>query len=111
VYAADHGDALGDEGNFIRGGSMKSPYLRQVPFVIWVSEAYERTEPEKVSWLRAHTDLKVAHENLFHTVLGLSGIQSALVDARLDLSSPQAVARAFEVRDGVPANSAFHVKR
>ena len=108
VYMADHGDALGDEGNFIRGGSMTSPYLRRVPMMIWVSPAYEQSDPEKVRWLRSHTDLHVAHQNLFPTVLGMAGIHSPLVDETRDLSGPRALPRTFEIQDGVPPGSPFH---
>ncbi len=111
IYMADHGDALGDEGHFIRGGTMQSPYLRKVPFFIWASDAYVRSEPEKMQWLRRHANMKVAQEHLFSTILGLSGIRSEVADPGLDLSSPQARPREYEVADGAPVSSRWHAAR
>lgn len=108
VYASDHGDALGDEGNFIRGGSMTSAYLRRVPMFIWMSDPFEAAFPEKASSLRAHAALSVSHENIFPTILSLAGISSPLIDPTLDLSDARARPRGFEVADGAPAGSRFH---
>lgn len=111
VYVADHGDALGDEGNFIRGGTFESTYLRKVPFVIWVSDAFARSDPDKARQLRAHAGMKVGHQYLFSTVLGLAGIETGLATPELDLGSPSAQPRTHEASDGPPPNSPFHSKR
>lgn len=111
IYVADHGDALGDEGNFIRGGTFVSAYLRKVPFVIWVSDTFARSDPDKVRQLREHAAMKVSHEYLFSTVLGLAGIETGLATPELDLGSPSAQPRTHEASDGAPMNSPFHSKR
>jgi lipid A ethanolaminephosphotransferase len=111
IYMADHGDALGEEGNFIRGGTMTSPYLRQVPFFVWVSDSYARSEPGKVAALRANAKLPIAHQYSFHTVLGLADIESPLKDPGLDLTRKGARPRGFEVKDGEPPGSIFHQRR
>jgi len=108
VYASDHGDALGDEGHFIRGGSMTSPYLRRIPMIVWVSPPFEAAFPDKVRQLRAHTVLRTSHDNIFPTILSLGGVSTSLIDPTLDLSDARAANRLFEVADGAPVDSRFH---
>lgn len=45
---------------------------------------------EAVQQLRAHSDMLVGHEHVFHTLLGLIGIRSPYYDSSLDLCSPDA---------------------
>lgn len=111
IYASDHGDALGEDGKFIRGGTMFDEHLRRVPFFVWVSPRYAATAPDIVADLRANAGLKVSHDHIFPTVMSLAGIRSPMVDAQLDLTSKSARARDFEAKDGPPAGSAFHLDR
>lgn len=111
VYASDHGDALGEGGKFIRGGTMLDQELRRVPFFVWVSPSYARTNPEIVATLRRNANLKVSHDNIFPTLMSLAGVASPIVDPRLDLTTRQARDRDYEVKDGPPVGSAFHFDR
>lgn len=107
IYVSDHGDALGEDGNFIRGGGMTKDYLRRVPLFVWTSSAYERGNPDYVRAMRTHSKLRVSQEFIFPTILSLAGIRSPLVNPRRDLTSPLAQPRDFEVGDEEPKGSVF----
>lgn len=94
IYVSDHGEPLGDGQKWNR--AELAPVFHQcqwskVGFFILCSPELEAQHPhiaEAVSHLRKNKDMPVAHENIFHTLLGLFGIQTPYYDASLDLSSP-----------------------
>lgn len=98
-YVSDHGEVLGDDGKWGRGvfgeGDAlyhKSPACMVGMFVI-CSPEFRQLHPhfaEAVQQLRAHSDMLVGHEHVFHTLLGLIGIRSPYYDSSLDLCSPDA---------------------
>ncbi len=97
-YVSDHGEVLGDGGKWGRGAFgednalyHKSPACMVGMFVI-CSPEFCRLHPhfaEAVRQLRAHANLVVGHEHVFHTLLGLIGIRTPYYDATLDLCSPE----------------------
>lgn len=111
VYASDHGDALGENGKFIRGGTMLDQELRHIPFFIWTSPSYAMSNPGIVAALEINSNLKVSHDNIFPTIMSLAGIASPAVDPTLDLTARRVRSRDYEVKDGPPKGSAFHFER
>ena len=81
LYASDHGESLGEKGLYLHG----MPYFIapkeqiHVPAILWMGDG--------VDALRAKRDEKFSHDNLFHTVLGLMGIQTAVYKPDLDILS------------------------
>ena len=79
LYASDHGESLGENGLYLHG----MPYFiapkeqTHVPAILWMGEG--------VDGLRAKRDEKFSHDNLFHTVLGLIGVQTAVYKPELDI--------------------------
>ncbi|MGN0820393.1 MAG: sulfatase-like hydrolase/transferase, partial [Akkermansia sp.] len=98
-YVSDHGEVLGDGGKWGRGAFgedtdlyYKSPACMVGMFVL-ASPEFCRLHPhfaEAVQQLRAHSDMLVGHEHIFHTLLGLIGIRTPYYDSSLDLCSPDA---------------------
>lgn len=98
VYVSDHGEYLGQNGIWGRGGlgSSRVAYhdtagCRVGMFVV-TSPEFEALHPhvaEAVRQLRNHASLTVGHEHVFHTLLGLFNIQTCYYDPSLDLCSPQ----------------------
>lgn len=100
VYVSDHGESLGEHGLFLHG----LPYVmapdvqKRVPMVWWNSAGFERAAglaegclaPSLVGLARQ----PLAHDHLFHTLLGALDVRTALHEPRLDLTQPcRAVAR------------------
>jgi len=90
IYASDHGDSLGKRGVFLHGTSIQKEQY-EVPLLIWYSDLYAQKHPEIVAGLRSSLGKSVSHDNLYHTILGLGGIQSQLLDPKLDLTRGKAI--------------------
>lgn len=98
LYVGDHGEYIGQEGMWMRGDvdEPETYYSNdgcRVPLLVYVSEELERLHPhfaDSVAHMRQHSSMVVAHEHVFHTLLGFFGITTPYYDASLDLSSPQA---------------------
>lgn len=96
IYMSDHGEYLGDRGFWLRPNVPESEFFKcdacQVPFFIIASPEFEALHPhfrEALHNLRQNKDLAVSQAHLFHTVLGLMGIETSVYDEKLDLTTPK----------------------
>ncbi len=93
IYVSDHGEYLGHDGLWGRGGVSEryhSTSGSRVGMFVITSPEFEALHPhfaEAVRNLRVHADMTVGHEHLYHTLLGIVGIESPYYNAALDLSS------------------------
>ncbi len=94
VYVSDHGEYLGHDGMWGRGGGIGKRYHEttacHVGMFILASPEFEALHPHftrSLERLRAHADMCVGHEHIYHTLLGIFGISSPSYNARLDLSA------------------------
>jgi lipid A ethanolaminephosphotransferase len=93
VYVSDHGESLGEHGLFLHG----LPYAiapaeqTRVPMVVWASDGLEAAAGLRPGCLRpalvARAAQPVAHDHLFHTLLGLLDVRTALHEPTLDLTA------------------------
>lgn len=94
LYIGDHGDPLGDGGLWLRGtisGDYHQTQWCKVPFFIVYSPEFEKLHPEihrAIRNLADNSSMPVAHEHIFHTLLGLFGVKTPYYDAALDLCTP-----------------------
>ena len=94
IYVSDHGESLGERGLFLHGVPYAIAPTEQtrVPMIFWASDGFERSaglrEGCSASTLRRHAAPTPAHDHLFHTVLGLLDIRTALHEPSLDLVEP-----------------------
>jgi len=88
VFISDHGESLGENGLYLHAAPMfMAPEVqRKVPFVIWLSEAFQQTLGVSRACLAANAAAPVSQDNLFHSVLGLLDIETAVREDGLDLS-------------------------
>lgn len=91
IYVSDHGESLGESGMYLHG----TPYIiapdeqTHVPMVMWFSSAFAQNARLKLSCLRNNADSKeYSHDNLYHSILGLFGVQSSVYQPALDMFSP-----------------------
>lgn len=92
VYVSDHGESLGEQGLFLHGmpHAIAPEVQTRVPMVMWASSGLERAAglhsgcllPE----LQRHAGAPAAHDHLFHTLLGLLDVRTALHEPSLDLT-------------------------
>jgi len=81
IYMADHGESLGENGVYLHG----MPYFMAPDAQTHVAAIMWFSDPDKQSRLRQVAQKPYSHDNLFHTVLGLFGIETALYNPQLDI--------------------------
>jgi lipid A ethanolaminephosphotransferase len=88
IYLSDHGESLGEHGMYLHG----APYLfapsqqTHIPFLMWLSADYARTFGINEKCLRQHAQQdEISQDNVFHTLLGMMNIQTALYQPGRDL--------------------------
>jgi lipid A ethanolaminephosphotransferase len=90
LYVSDHGESLGENGFFLHG----MPYAiapaeqTRVPMMMWLSPTFAKRAGLDTACLREKAAQPASHDNVFHTVLGLLDVDTAVRNAALDLSAP-----------------------
>ncbi|MCU0773955.1 MAG: phosphoethanolamine transferase domain-containing protein [Ideonella sp.] len=95
LYVSDHGESLGEHGLFLHGlpWSVAPDVQKQVPMVFWASSGFERGAGLPAGCLNGPLRERaraggVAHDHVFHTVLGLLDVRTVLHEPVLDLVAP-----------------------
>jgi lipid A ethanolaminephosphotransferase len=88
VYVSDHGESLGEKGLMLHG----MPYALapreqlRVPMVLWWSDGLGRRLALDGECMRERARQPAAHDHLFHTLLALLDVHTALAEPALDLT-------------------------
>lgn len=78
VYISDHGEPLGEDGLYHVHGSDSRP-LHRPACMIWYSPRYAATFPHKVAGLKANRLKPARTDAIFHTVLDLCDLRTAVL--------------------------------
>jgi lipid A ethanolaminephosphotransferase len=100
LYVSDHGESLGEGGLYLHGvpWAIAPDVQTHVPFVLWLSPAFRQSQGLDAQCLRTSAGQQaVSHDYLFHTLLGVFGVQTRVYDPALDLFAPCHVAAAGSV--------------
>jgi heptose-I-phosphate ethanolaminephosphotransferase len=93
MFFSDHGERLFDNGltdsEFGHGFPTISRQEIEVPFFIWLSNAYREADPSLVERLKANTQSVAQLHNLFETIVDLTGVDYANRDSSLSLFSDE----------------------
>lgn len=87
MYFSDHGESLGERGLYLHG----TPYLfspeeqRRVPMMVWFSDGYPDRFQIDAGCVAARSGEALSHDNVFHSVLGMLDVNTAVYDPSLDL--------------------------
>ncbi|HRN61079.1 MAG TPA: phosphoethanolamine--lipid A transferase [Luteimonas sp.] len=87
IYLSDHGESLGENGLFLHG----LPYAiapdtqKKVPMVAWLSPGMTAARHVDQACLRQRAAEPTSHDDLFHSVLGLLQVRTALYDQNHDV--------------------------
>ncbi len=89
IYVSDHGESLGEAGMYLHGLPYKiAPATqKEVPMVAWLSRNLEQVTRIDHACLQNGTGDDVAHDHLFHSVLGLLRVETSVREPDLDLFS------------------------
>lgn len=95
MYMSDHGESLGEKGLYLHGMpySMAPKEQTHVPMLVWLSKPMQRQRGWSMSCLQAQSGKALSHDNLFHSVLGLTQVSTRLVKPELDIFSTCSPAR------------------
>jgi lipid A ethanolaminephosphotransferase len=93
-YVSDHGESLGENNLYLHG----MPYAvapreqTHVPLLLWQSEGAAAgdlaAKGPQMQCLGGRLGQPLSHDHLFHTVLGIAGVQTSLYRPELDLIAP-----------------------
>jgi lipid A ethanolaminephosphotransferase len=87
LYVSDHGESLGENNLYLHGAPyfIAPPEQRRVPFMLWLSDGFRSHFGLDQPCLAARAGQEISHDNVFHSVLGMLDVSSAIHKPQLDL--------------------------
>lgn len=88
LYISDHGESLGENNLYLHG----MPYgfapreQIEVPLIVWIGAQDGRGPVAQC--LSTRLDEPLSHDHLFHTMLGLAGVETSVYRRELDFVAP-----------------------
>ncbi|WP_083962804.1 phosphoethanolamine transferase [Vibrio litoralis] len=90
MYVSDHGESLGENGLYLHG----TPYAiapkeqKTVPWLLWLPKQYAKQKLiDKACVKEEAQKSRYTHDNFFHSLIGLYGVDTEAKQASLDLFS------------------------
>ncbi|MFD2273899.1 sulfatase-like hydrolase/transferase [Undibacterium arcticum] len=75
LYSSDHGQTLYDGSCNLAFHGHNTQYEFHIPALMWYSDLYKSTYPDKIAQLQRHTRSRLSTENMFHTLLDMADIR------------------------------------
>ncbi len=90
LYVADHGESLGENNLYLHGlpYGLAPDVQKHVAWVTWLSAAWENQQHLGMECLRTRADVRITHDNLFHSVLGMMQVATTAYRGDLDAYAP-----------------------
>ncbi len=87
LYVSDHGESLGEGGIYLHGLPYRIAPKEQktVPFIMWFSDSMLKNTGVSLNCLKNKVWKNISHDNLFHTMLGLTKTDTKLYNQNLDV--------------------------
>ncbi|CAK8715994.1 Lipid A ethanolaminephosphotransferase [Candidatus Electrothrix laxa] len=91
IYLSDHGESLGESGVYLHG----LPYMiapdtqKHIGAVMWFGKGTK--QDINLDLLEQKKDKELSHDNLFHTLLGLLAVKTAVYEKDLDILNDELV--------------------
>lgn len=89
LYVSDHGESLGEKGLYLHGVpyAIAPDVQTRVPMVMWLSAGFAKSLAVDPGCLGKVAATPLAHDNLFHTLLGLLDVKTAVYAPEMDFSA------------------------
>ncbi len=81
IYLSDHGESLGENGNFFHAGSGEETH--HPACIVWYSDKYAQAFPDKIKALHHNSTKPYRTDFLFYSILSAAGITP--LDNRVEL--------------------------
>lgn len=88
LYSSDHGQSFGEQGAYMHGGLLTVEKQRHVFSFVWYSDAYGIGHPEIIKNMIANRNKLLSHDDIYHSLLSLCGIQSTVGEPSLNFTRP-----------------------
>ena len=87
IYFSDHGESLGENNLYLHGAPyvISPPEQRAVPLMLWLSAGFRERFKIDQRCLAARVAQPFSHDYLFHSILGMLNVSTAVYNPRLDL--------------------------
>jgi lipid A ethanolaminephosphotransferase len=88
IYVSDHGESLGEGGVYLHGLPYKLAPREQihVPMILWMSDTMKRWDYVDYDCLKKEAKTNIyTHDNLFHSIVGLLEVKTAVYKKDYDL--------------------------
>ena len=87
LYLSDHGESLGENGLYLHGAPyfMAPEHQTKVPMLFWQSQAFAESARIDRGCLKAKASAAYSHDYLFHSLLGLTAVQTSERQPDLDI--------------------------
>ncbi|MCD2515968.1 phosphoethanolamine--lipid A transferase [Massilia sp. G4R7] len=87
LYFSDHGESLGEGNMYLHGAPwMFAPEQQtHVPMMLWMSNGFQQRFGIDRACLDARREQALSHDNVFHSVLGMLDVDTAVRNPKLDL--------------------------
>ena len=88
IYVSDHGESLGENGLYLHGvpRAIAPDVQTHVPMLMWMSDGFARLRGIDTGCLSRRATQPASHDHLFHTLLGLLDVRTALHEPAFDLA-------------------------
>ncbi len=85
LYVSDHGESLGENGAYLHGFPYAFAPAEQthIPMYFWAGSE----QPEFSHCLEGQMNAQLSQDNVFHSLLGVVGVQSSTLDESLNIFS------------------------
>ncbi len=86
LYVSDHGESLGEKNMYLHGLPYRvaPPEQTTVPMITWLSPGFEQLSRVSTRCLQTQREKPLSHDHLFHAVLGLMAVKTAVYQRELD---------------------------
>lgn len=92
LYTSDHGEDIFDDNRklFLHASPVPSYYQLHVPFLIWMSDAYQQNNPSQYAAVCENREKSVSsNASVFHTILSLGGVKTEYLNDSLSVANKQ----------------------
>jgi len=88
LYVSDHGESLGEGNLFLHGlpYAIAPDVQKKVPMLMWFSAGFAAASGIDPECVRARAAQPASHDHLFHTLLTMLDVRTALHDDGWDLT-------------------------
>jgi len=87
MYFSDHGESLGEKNMYLHGAPyfMAPAEQTRVPMMLWMSDGFQSRFGIDARCVAARSDAPLSHDNVFHSVLGMLDVSTAIYNPGADI--------------------------